>query len=62
MSAQIPEAEINGALANLQNLSDDELKQLIEDDNVFENFVQNLAQVGVDLVLSFVWIVSLTMS
>lgn len=54
MSAQIPEAEINGALANLQNLSDDELKQLIEDDNVFENFVQNLAQVGVDLVLSFV--------
>jgi len=45
MSAQIPEADINSALANLQNLSDDELKNLLDDDNVFENFVQNLAQV-----------------
>lgn len=47
MSAQIPEADVNSALANLQSLSDDELKNLLDDENVFESFVQNLAQASV---------------
>ena len=45
MSSQVPEGDKQGAMATLQSLSDDELKQLIEDDAMFDNFVQNLPQV-----------------
>jgi len=45
MTTQIPEGEIAGALATLQNLSDEEIRHLIDDDTHFENYILNLAQV-----------------
>jgi hypothetical protein len=45
MASQIPDHEIAGALATLQNLRDEDLQGLLEDGDKFESYVQNLDQV-----------------
>jgi len=44
MTAQIPEEEVRAACASLETLSDDELKALIDDDDAFTDFFNQLPQ------------------